>query len=220
MGLASKMHHPLQICVASPSSTRCYWHTHGPLKTELLHLILLSVLLKEAFHFLSLFTLERNVWLHKHFKIKLFRASAPLLALLSLKRQTFQSQPLPAHFIKSTGFLSNPKTSQSPSLHVPLEEHLANTEVHKTSPVALYLTIPYGLDFWGLSSKCKIIGLLTKCAMSGQKKFSTIFQVSDIFLVKSWLQCASYSHRSLKSRCIKQCSESKNNWYHLCNKKI
>lgn len=63
-----KEHNPLQECVFGPSGTRSSWHTHSALKTELLPLLLLSVLLKAVFHFLPLFTLEINMWSHKIFK--------------------------------------------------------------------------------------------------------------------------------------------------------
>lgn len=63
-----KVHNRPQVCVASPSGTGGPWHAHSPLKTELLPLVLLSVLLKVAFNFLPLFKLERNVRLCKNFK--------------------------------------------------------------------------------------------------------------------------------------------------------
>lgn len=75
------------------------------------------------------------------------------------------------------------------------------------TPGAFLLNSIVWVGFLGLFSKCRIIGLLAECAISGLKKFSTTFQVSNVFLVKRQLQHTSYGHWSQKSYCIKQHSE-------------
>lgn len=125
------------------------WHTHSPLKTELL--ILFSLLLKEAFNFFPLFTLESNMWLCKKNSTSSLRLLLPFLQHWQ-PRDRLQSQPLPAHFIKSTGFLSNmpQNIAESFNPHVlgtAACEHGSAWAIRHLGP--FYLTVLYGLDFWG-----------------------------------------------------------------------
>lgn len=143
--------------------------------------------------------------------------------MLAGKRQILQSQPFPARFIKSKGFLSNmlQNIPESFTLRVLCRVFCSHGSVQPVRhPGSFYLTVPYGADFWGLFSKCKIIGSLAECAVSDQKKFSTMVRVSDVLLMKRWLQRTRYGHRSQTSRCIKRCPERKSNWDHLCNEEI
>lgn len=77
--------------------------------------------------------------------------------MLAVKRQSLQSQPYPAHLIKSTGFLSS-MPQNTPESFTPHVLGRASSQRGCASAIRhlwpFYLTLSYGLRFLRLFSKC------------------------------------------------------------------